>query len=375
MPTLVEVNNIGYLAMREMIGKENHEVIKKPRFLEAIAASLENSIQHKHRSSDAIEDMVGVLLKVSLERPKRKNASSSNSKRSVKTTKPRLPNKNTERKIKNLCNNLQRLISDADGLKVLHTICSICAPIVNSALAAIPFSDQQAIAKAQALKTLSLHGDTAIAGIISDWDNFTYLACMAKENDIASELMSRISFQIKQSKFTLKLDIQKHLIAATMQEFERRAGQKRKSRAGGNLQDSVEVILEYLNVKLDPNPHLITGTLEADLVIKGKNGHSCIVSCKRTGRERVKQVSVEPAELQKLRIRKIIWFFTKFDQSADRVVDLGLRGAVFYLSDNSPEYKELSNQSRTSKYVFPLSSIRKSLPKLVNGSISENDGY
>ena len=37
MPTLVEVNNIGYLAMREMIGKENHEVIKKPRFLEAIA--------------------------------------------------------------------------------------------------------------------------------------------------------------------------------------------------------------------------------------------------------------------------------------------------------------------------------------------------
>ena len=44
MPTLVEVNNIGYLAMREMIGKENHEVIKKPRFLEAIAASLENSV-------------------------------------------------------------------------------------------------------------------------------------------------------------------------------------------------------------------------------------------------------------------------------------------------------------------------------------------
>ena len=97
MPTLVEVNNIGYLAMREMIGKENHEVIKKPRFLEAIAASLENSIQHKHRASDAIEDMVGVLLKVSLERPKRKNANSSNSKKSVKTTKPRLPNKNAKK--------------------------------------------------------------------------------------------------------------------------------------------------------------------------------------------------------------------------------------------------------------------------------------
>jgi hypothetical protein len=375
MTILVDVNNVGYLLMREMIIKENHEILKKPKFLEAISTSLENSLQQKDLVPDAIDKLVEVLLRVALARPKRKSAKAAKSKKSTIKAKPRILNKNTERKIKNLGSNFNRFISDVDGLKVLHAVCSICAPSVNSAIDAIPFSDQRDIAKAHALKTLKSLGDNAIESIISDWDTFTYTACMAKENDIACELVSEISSKVKKSKFTLNSDIQNHLIAATIQEFERRAGQKRKPRAGSDLQISVEVILEYLKVKLDPNPHLITGTLEADLVIKGANGYSCIVSCKRTGRERVKQVSVEPAELLKLRIRKIIWFFTEFDQSEDRVVDLGIRGSVFYLPDNSPEYKKLSHQRRTSKYVFPLSSIRNSLPKIVNGSISENNGF
>ena len=136
----------------------------------------------------------------------------------------------------------------------------------------------------------------------------------------------------------------------------------------------LERILEFLKVRLDPNPKLVTGILEADHVIK-HGEHKCIVSCKRTGRERVKQVAVEEAELIRLRIRKIIWFFTEFDQSPSRIVDLGIRGSVFYLPDSSADYKKYAADTSTAPYIFPLSTIRQSLPKLVDGSIKTNVGY
>ena len=103
--------------------------------------------------------------------------------------------------------------------------------------------------------------------------------------------------------------------------------------------------------------------------------HKCIVSCKRTGRERVKQVAVEEAELQRNRIRKIIWFFTEFDQSPNRIVDLGIRGSIFYLPDSSADYKKYAADTSTAPYIFPLSTIRQSLPKLVDGSIKTNVEY
>ena len=138
---------------------------------------------------------------------------------------------------------------------------------------------------------------------------------------------------------------------------------------------SEKEILNHLKVKLDPIPQLLTGVLEADHVIKSSNGYSCIVSCKRTGRERVKQVSVELQELQRHRIRKIIWFFTDFDQTEGRVVDLGVRGSIFYLPDSSPDYVKLSSNKATRPYMFPLSSIRQSLPQLVSGKITENTSF
>ncbi|MDC9700873.1 MAG: hypothetical protein PSN37_01355 [Alphaproteobacteria bacterium] len=140
--------------------------------------------------------------------------------------------------------------------------------------------------------------------------------------------MIKLSANLQKYDGSIHSETIEHLISGSIQEFERRAGQKRKSRAGNDLQQSVEVIMKHLGVNLDPRPQHLTGILEADHVIKD-NRHMCIVSCKRTGRERVKQLSVELQELQRHRIRKIIWFFTDFDQSENRIEDLGVRGSIF----------------------------------------------
>ena len=78
---------------------------------------------------------------------------------------------------------------------------------------------------------------------------------------------------------------------------------------------------------------------------------------------------MELQELQRHRIRKIIWFFTDFDQSENRIEDLGVRGSVFYLPDSSYDYQRFSKNRITAPFIFPISKIRISLPKLLKGTI------
>lgn len=263
---------------------------------------------------------------------------------------------------------LNQCVFSQDGLTILTALCNDIAPLCNAAVEKIPSKEFLREARKIAEDDLKKHGDAAIETIISNWDDFTYTSCLTKENDIGRELMIQLSANLQKYGEKIKSEVIEHLIAGSIQEFERRAGQKRKSRAGDDLQQSVEVIMNHLGVNLDPIPQHLTGILEADHVIKD-NRHMCIVSCKRTGRERVKQVSVELQELQRHRIRKIIWFFTDFDQSENRIEDLGVRGSVFYLPDQSHDYKRFSKNRMTSPYIFPISQIRFSLPKLLKGEI------
>ena len=214
---------------------------------------------------------------------------------------------------------------------------------------------------------MNKEGDAAIETLITNWDKYSYHQCIIEESEACCELFKNLKNQLEST--DLDSDYKDSLLISSIQEFERRAAQKRKTRAGESLEDSVEVLMKYLNIQgYSPEKTLITGTMEADGVIR-HNNYKCLISCKRTGRERVKQLSFEESELQKFRIRKIIWFLVEFDQTESRVIDLGVRGAVFYLPDSSKEYQTLSKNRDTSPYVFPLSKIRESLPKLVSGEI------
>ena len=51
----------------------------------------------------------------------------------------------------------------------------------------------------------------------------------------------------------------------------------------------------------------------------------------------------------------------KGDLSNKQLLDLGLRGSIVYLPDNSSEFKSFMNNSQIRKYVRPISSIRNSI--------------
>lgn len=338
---IVEEKHAGYILLRGMIQKGSGRILAKPRKLTALSAALDEIVGNDWTVEDAKRKLLEVLS----------TGETSRSRDALFEFR------------KNLFD--QTIQSDI-SLGVLQLICKIIAPLTNSAIEDIPTGEHLAAAKQFAQKELDQHGDSAIETVISKWDEYTYLSCLTAENEIGAKLHANLVDDFFKYGGNLPKEVLQCLLMGALQEFERRAGQKRKGRSGEDLQQAVEVIMHYLGVRLDPVPQLITGILEADHVIR-HGRHTCIVSCKRTGRERVKQVSVEREELTKNRIRHIIWFFTHFDQSANRIEDLGLRGSVFYLPDSSNEYMEFSQNPATSKYVLPISGIRSSLPKVLKG--------
>ena len=251
-------------------------------------------------------------------------------------------------------------------LLTLYSVLRILMPRINEAIDAIPTDDAMDIAKNSAEELLSSQGDAALEKLISNWDDFTLKTCLQMENDIAEQLLSDVSNDIETNSYLMGAKNKAHMLVATLQEYERRAGQKRKQRSGEDLHHAVITILDHIGINHDPVPQLISGVIEADLMIE-KGKYKILISCKRTGRERVKQATTDIAELQRMRIKKMVWFFTHFDQSRDRVIDMGVRGNIFYLPDSSEDFKRLSTDAGTKDYVLPISGIRTSLPEIING--------
>jgi hypothetical protein len=254
------------------------------------------------------------------------------------------------------------------GLEILIAVVSELMPAINDAMDKVPTDQAQNIARQQALKVLAVKGDAYLETLINSWDDFTLQTCLSQENDLAGSLVTEVDKIFVKNSTLLNSISRVDLVSAALQEFERRAGQKRKSRSGDDLQNAVVTIFDHLKIKHDPVPQLISGVIEADLLIKHGN-HNTLISCKRTGRERVKQATTSMAELQQLRIRKMVWFFTHFDQSPARVEDMGVRGNIFYLPDSSPDYINLTKDKNCAKFVLPISDIRTTLPKIIRGTL------
>jgi hypothetical protein len=343
MQVSVPDKNVGYILSRGLLDKKSGALFRDNKKLAIILSTIEDG-QNKGETVSEIINQIDRKLA------------------------PNSPSAKQKDKLDFISKLLRQCVDSQVGLTILTALCRDVAPLCNAAVEKIPSKEFLREARKIAEDDLKKYGDAAIETIISNWDDFTYTSCLTKENDIGRDLMVQLSADLEKYTNSISSEVIDHLISGSLQEFERRAGQKRKGRAGDDLQQSVEVIMNHLGVNLDPIPQHLTGILEADHVIKD-NRHMCIVSCKRTGRERVKQVSVELQELQRHRIRKIIWFFTDFDQSENRIEDLGVRGSIFYLPDSSHDYKRFSTNRITSPYIFPISQIRLSLPKLLRGEI------
>ena len=261
---------------------------------------------------------------------------------------------------------LRENFNSVERLRLLEVLFLDVMPIINTAVDKIPTNEAMLLAQSEAKRILLEKGDAALEYVINEWDDVTLKACLTTENSLAQALSERLLTLPSLKKYNLEF-LSNSVVVSALQEFERRAGQKRKSRSGDDLHNAVLTILDYLKVKHDPVPSLISGVIEADLSIK-HGGHYTLISCKRTGRERVKQATTDIGELQRLRVRRMVWFFTHFDQSKNRVMDMGVRGNVFYLPDSSPSYLTMSVDPDLSKYVLPISKIRTTLPLIIRGT-------
>lgn len=142
-----------------------------------------------------------------------------------------------------------------------------------------------------------------------------------------------------------------------MQEIERRIGQKRKQRAGGSLEDVTSVLLKHFSIPTTHKPAHFQADVEVDKWVKTADGWLIGISCKRTLRERWKQVSsADYSVLSRYKIKEI-WHVITYssDLSEDKLVTLGAGRQVFYLPDESPAYLQFSTHLGMEKYVRPMS--------------------
>jgi hypothetical protein len=142
-----------------------------------------------------------------------------------------------------------------------------------------------------------------------------------------------------------------------VQEFERRVGQKRKQRAGSSLEDVTSFILQYFSIPAANVPEHFQADIEVDKWVKTHDNWLIGISCKRTLRERWKQVSsADGSILSKFKIKQIFHVLTyDEDLSDDKLTLLGSQRHIFYLPDESRRYLHASQHIGLQNYVRPMS--------------------
>ncbi|MCG8606294.1 hypothetical protein MJD09_15085 [bacterium] len=158
---------------------------------------------------------------------------------------------------------------------------------------------------------------------------------------------------------TLAQEDKDTILTAFAQEFERRVGQKRKRRAGGSLEDVTEFILDYYDISSAGGPEHFQSDIEVDKWVPTKDKWLIGISCKRTVRERWKQVSsAESTTLSRFRIKHIFHIITyDEDLSDDKISQLGSHRHIFYLPDSSRRLEYAISHVGLKDYVRPISSI------------------
>lgn len=228
----------------------------------------------------------------------------------------------------------------------------------NAALRRIP-SDDAIFCRETAKSILDTLGKSQVGKAISVWDTLGVRGCLDAERTEVLHEFTKLrhnldALSIKRSKIE-----DNAILTAFVQEFERRAGQKRKSRAGNSLEDVATFLFNYYGFDSHPKPDHFQTDIEVDKWFKCTDGWSIGISCKRTLRERWKQVSsADSNALSRYKIKQI-WHLITYDRdlSDDKITMLGQQRQIFYLSDTSERYKYASQHVGMKDYVRPLSQL------------------
>ena len=238
---------------------------------------------------------------------------------------------------------------------LLFTIRYVVLPS-NSALKKIP-NDDKKFCREQAGNILTSQGKKSVAEVLASWDSLGVRKCLDIEREEIIACFTELRRALGRMNTTPEED--NAVMTAFVQEFERRAGQKRKSRAGGSLEDAVTFLFEFYGLKSHSRPEHFQTDIEIDKWFRCKDGWTIGISCKRTLRERWKQVSSADGDtLSKFKIREI-WHLITYDRdlSDEKITMLGAQRHVFYLDDASTTYIKASQHIGMKNYVRPLSGI------------------
>lgn len=233
----------------------------------------------------------------------------------------------------NLIDKLNEEINTLDDLVVFCiTMKYVVAPI-NHAIAIVPSNDKEFCYKS-ATAILDTLGEQNAGKVISTWDNLGIKGCLDAERAVVVEEFTKLIDNISKLNNIEHSSLDDNLIlTAFVQEFERRLGQKRKARGGNSLETVVSFLFDYYKFSSTEAPSHFDQDLEVDKWYKCKDGWSIGISCKRTLRERWKQVSqADRGTLSHFKIKEL-WHIITFDKdlSDDKIVRLGEQGQIFYI--------------------------------------------
>ena len=234
----------------------------------------------------------------------------------------------------------------------------------NEALNNVP-SDDIEFCHTTAKNILDTLGKENVGKVISVWDTLGVRGCLDVERREIIREFTKLRANLNSLSIPRTELEDNAILTAFTQEFERRAGQKRKSRAGGSLEDISTFLFNYYGFKSHEKPDHFQTDIEVDKWFKCKDGWSIGISCKRTLRERWKQVSsADGNALSRYKIKEI-WHLITYDRdlSDDKITMLGQQRQVFYLADESPIYKHAKEHIGMRDYVRPLSQLIDDIKK------------
>lgn len=266
----------------------------------------------------------------------------------------RQPGTQIRQKIETLAEDLSNDLLKIEDFKLLALTCEKILVPINEALAAIP-SDDRVFAEALTKALLDTKGEAGLAQVINLWDDLGARGSMKAERVQVVRKFGQVRTHLDSLELTQ--DEKDIFLSAFCQEFERRLGQKRKSRGGRSVERVTSFILNYFKIQADHEPEHFTTGLEVDRWVLGKDKWYIGISCKRTLRERWKQAYTTDTDLLNRHKIKSLWHVVVYDNdlSDDKLTEMGSYRAVFYLPDNSPRFISASQHLGMQNYVRPMS--------------------
>ena len=324
------INNDKYIA----VGKE-------PKLLSTLASSL-RLVAKESKGKDTLNLQKQTLRNIIEERYK-KTASRDN-------------------RVQRMLSELDEEINTLDDMEVFILTCENIMLPLQQAISNIP-SDDKEFTLNIAKSYLDIQGEEGLATVITLWDDLGVKGCLTAERTEIVRAFTTLRVLLTKDKSITEEDRDIVLTAFT-QEFERRAAQKRKKRAGGSLEDVTDFILGYYKIKRAEAPSHFQADLEVDNWVKAKDGWLIGISCKRTIRERWKNVSSSTEVYNRFKV-KYIFHVVTFDEdlSDDKLTLLGEQRQIFYLPDNSRRLKYASEHVGLKNYVRPISQLINDLRK------------